>query len=151
MRRFIPFGAMLLAASIAAVPAGAQRGSPPHAWLFGTWTGGLFPAAPHVSARTCQAQPAVIFGQDAVAHASLTLPGMIQRVIETAKAAGNRVDFRFVPVSDAPPGLLGQPDLAATGFGCESPDVLHVERKGPNEITFPGCRDFPNPLVRCPG
>jgi len=35
------------------------------------------------------------------------------------------------------------------GFGCPSPDVLHVQRRGENEISFPGCNDFPYPLVRC--
>jgi hypothetical protein len=39
----------------------------------------------------------------------------------------------------------------AQGFGCANPDELHVERRNNNEIVFPGCADFPNPLVRCPG
>jgi hypothetical protein len=36
------------------------------------------------------------------------------------------------------------------GFGCISPDVLRVQRRTENEITFPDCKDFPYPLVRCP-
>ena len=55
-----------------------------------------------------------------------------------------------MPAANTPSDLLGRPDQAAGGFGCESPDVLHVERVKQNEISFPGCKDFPNPLVRCP-
>ena len=34
--------------------------------------------------------------------------------------------------------------------GCASgPDVLRVERRGPDEIAFPGCGEFPSPLKRC--
>ncbi len=150
MHRSLPLAAMLLAAAFPALPAGAQRGQPPHAWLFGAWTGGLFPAAPHLSAQTCQSQPAVVFRQDVVARASLIQPGLTQRVVETANATRDRVEFRFVPAGDTPGSMLGQPASAAAGFGCDSPDVLHVQRMGPNEITFPGCKDFPNPLVRCP-
>ena len=152
MRRFSPLAA-LLAPALLTAPALAQRTQPPHAWLFGTWTGGLFPAAPHLSAKACESQPVVVFQQDVVAHASLIAPGLTRRVIETANAAPDRVEFRFVPASNTPNSLLGQSEPGqsdAAGFGCESPDVLHVERKGRNEITFPGCKDFPNPLVRCP-
>ena len=46
---------------------------------------------------------------------------------------------------------------AACGVGAlfavmtylQNPDVLHVVRRGENEIAFPGCADFPNPLIRC--
>ena len=150
MRRLLPLAAMLLAATAPSLPAQAQRGQPPHAWLFGTWAGGIFPVPPHGSAKACQSGPTVVFSQDAVAHASLMQPGLTQRVIETAKVSGPRVEFRFVPAANTPSDLLGQPDQAAGGFGCESPDVLHVERVKHDEISFPGCKDFPNPLVRCP-
>ncbi len=155
MRRSPPIfplalAAMLLAAAHPAPPAAAQRRPPPHAWLFGAWTGGLFPVAPDLATEACRSQPSVVFGQDAVARASLIQPGMTQRVIETANATRGRVEFRFVPANDTPGDALGQPDPAASGFGCELPDVLHVQRMGPDEITFPGCKDFPNPLVRCP-
>ena len=146
----LALAAMLLAAASPALPATAQRGRPPHAWLFGAWTGGLFPVAPGLAAEACRSQPSVVFQQDVVAHASLTQPGLTRRVVETANATPGRVEFRFVPASDTPSDVLGQPDPAASGFGCESPDVLHVKRTGPNEITFPGCKDFPSPLVRCP-
>ncbi len=147
----LALAAMLLAAALPASPAGAQRGQPPHAWLFGAWTGGLFPVAPQLSTEACRSQPSVVFGQDVVARSSLIQPGMVRRVIETASTARGRVEFRFVPAGDnTSSNVLGQPDAAVSGFGCESPDVLHVQRMGPNEITFPGCKDFPNPLVRCP-
>ena len=35
------------------------------------------------------------------------------------------------------------------GFGCPDPNVLPVQRRGENEIAFPGCTDFPFPLIRC--
>ena len=36
------------------------------------------------------------------------------------------------------------------GFGCEGGmDVLRVERRGPDEIVFPDCREFVSPLKRC--
>lgn len=150
MRRSLPLAAMLLAAALPTLPAAAQRGLPPHAWLFGAWTGGLFPAPLHPSAASCQSRATVVFGQDVVARASLTQPGLTQRVVETANVTRGRVEFRFVPASATPRDLLGQAEPATSGFGCDSPDVLYVQRKGPNEITFPGCKDFPNPLVRCP-
>jgi hypothetical protein len=134
----------------------AQSAAPPHAWLFGAWTGGLFPAPPHPTAESCLAQPTVIFMRDVVLRATLTDVTYVQRVVATARTRGGHADFTFAPV--APPaagsGLLGALQGVGTtpqGFGCASPDELHVERKSANEITFPGCADFPNPLVRCPG
>lgn len=126
------------------------QGQPPHAWLFGTWTGGLFPAPSGLSAQTCQ--PVAIFTRDVVMRATLLDPNPVQRVIETVRATPAGTEFRFVAVPPAPAsgGLL---DLAApptTGFGCADPDALVVQRRGANEIAFPGCADFPNPLVRCP-
>jgi hypothetical protein len=36
------------------------------------------------------------------------------------------------------------------GFGCSgNPNLLRVERRGPDEITFPDCSEFPSPLKRC--
>ena len=55
------FGAAVL--PVAATPASAQQ-APPHAWLFGSWTGGLFPAPSNVTAQTCLATPVVIFTRD---------------------------------------------------------------------------------------
>jgi hypothetical protein len=155
MRRIARLAAVLTLAAAPALGASppaapAQRSTPPQSWLFGTWTGGLFPVAPSLAAQTCRTQPVVVFTPDVVAHAFLVQPGMAQRVVETASVDASRVEFRFVPASDTPAGVGAQLDPAAAGFGCESPDVLHVQRDGANEITFPGCKDFPNPLVRCP-
>ncbi len=147
MRRTL---SLCLATLILAAPgaAFAQASTlPPHAWLFGTWTGGIFPAPPNVSSQACLSQPVVIFTRDLVMRATLTEQLLTQREIETARAAPQGAEFRFA-AARAAPGLLGG-GLRGIGFGCESPDVLHVQRRGENEIAFPGCADFPNPLVRC--
>jgi hypothetical protein len=136
-------------------PARAQGTAPPHAWLFGSWTGGLFPAPSGLTAETCLAQPVMIFTRDVVLRATLTEQTYSQRIVTTARATPTGFEFRFEPASsataEAGADLLG---LAApaqqAGFGCESADVLHVQRRGDNEISFPACSDFPNPLVRCP-
>ena len=151
MRRL---AAALLALAIAG-DAAAQSGPPPHAWLFGAWTGGLFPAAQHLTAEACLAQPSVVFTRDVVLRASLTDATYVQRVVATARASTGRTDFTFASVpatSGATDPLTGLPTTgsAAQGFGCAGPDELHVARVSANEITFPGCADFPNPLVRCP-
>jgi hypothetical protein len=151
MRRTALTAALLLAGCLGASPLGAQ-GLPPHAWLFGAWTGGLYPAPTQPSPQQCLAHPVLIFTQDVVLRATLTDVQFVQRVIATARATPHGVDFAFAPGVAAPEGgLLAAAPTPATGFGCASPDVLHVERHGANEITLPGCADFPNPLVRCPG
>jgi hypothetical protein len=127
MRRF----AILLAAILMLAP-GAPRAqtaapAPPHAWLFGAWTGGIFPAPSAMTAQQCLAQPTVIFTRDLVMR------------------------FEAAPIPPANANLLGLTPPTTVGFGCSSPDELHVVRKGENEITFPDCSDFPYPLVRCPG
>ena len=140
-----------------APPAEAQSNMPPHAWLFGTWTGGLFPVSGAISAQQCLAQPVVIFTKDIVLRASLTDLSYAQRVIETARTDPGTTDFKFAPAQGSATGggsgagLLGLSQPAAVpGFGCETPDVLHVRKRSDNEIEFPGCAEFPNPLVRCP-
>jgi hypothetical protein len=148
--------ACLLAATLLAtssLTASAQQGQPPHAWLFGTWTGGLFPATSSMTAQACLATPVVIFTRDVVLRATLTEATYEQRVVETARTDPNGTEFRFAPAANEAPinPLLGVPDATQNrGFGCEDPNVLHVHRRGDNEISFPGCADFPNPLVRCP-
>lgn len=131
-------------------PAGPPQ--PPHAWLFGTWTGGIFPAAPKVSAQACLSQPVVIFTRDVVLRATLTSELYTQRVIESARTGRGGAEFRFSraasPVAD-PFGLAGP--AGEPGFGCaDGSDVLQVERHSADEIAFPRCADFPYPLVRCP-
>jgi len=137
-------------------PARPQAAPQPHAWLFGAWTGGLFPAPSGLTAETCLAQPVVIFTRDLVLRATLTDPTYTQRVIATVRATSSGFEFRFDPgassATAAAGGVLGLAGPAQeAGFGCEGPDVLHVQRRGANEIEFPGCADFPSPLVRCPG
>jgi hypothetical protein len=131
-------------------PRAQGAGQPPHAWLFGTWTGGLFPAPSNLSAASCMGEPVVIFTRDIVLRATLTDISYTQRVIATARTNPGVTDFQFAPSAAPQSGLFGAAPPAQIGFGCESPDVLHVQRRGENEISFPGCADFPNPLVRCP-
>jgi len=154
MRR-ITFAMSLLSAVVAGTsPTYSQRsGAPPQAFLLGAWTGGLFPAPSVLSAQQCLAQPTVIFTQDVVMRATYTDAFYVQRLIETARGTGNGVDFQFSP-SASPAAAAGLPGFTGgdtTGFGCDSTDVLHVQRITANQIRFPGCRDFPFPLVRCPG
>ena len=137
-------------------PAPAQQGpaQPPHAWLFGTWTGGLFPPPTSISAEVCLSQPVVIFTRDLVMRAQLTDQLYVQRLIETALTTTKGVQFRFASVAPAmSAGLLlrdAPPVPPGVGFGCEGPNELAVERHGENQITFPNCGDFPYPLLRCP-
>jgi len=148
--------AVAVLALLMLAPAGHAAAPPPHAWLFGAWTGGLFPVTGTVSAQACLAQPTVIFTRDVVLRASLTEPSYTQRIVATAQTRGNATDFVFAPAVDpavsAGSALLQvAPPKPPAGFGCESADVLHVQRRSDNEIVFPGCADFPEPLVRCPG
>ena len=151
MRRLL--AALLCLATVA--DAAAQPAAPPHAWLFGAWTGGLFPAAAHPTAEACLAQPSVIFTRDVVMRATLTDVTYQQRVVATANVRGDRTDFTFAPVpaqSGPTDPLTGLATAVAggQGFGCAGPDELHIVRRSNNEIVFAGCADFPNPLVRCP-
>jgi hypothetical protein len=147
--------AVCLIAALLATPASAQQAGPPHAWLFGSWTGGLFPVPSGLTAEACLAQPVVIFTRDVVLRGSLIDQVYHQRLIETARSSPAGAEFRLQPAENAAgvvtSGLLGvtapPPEL---GFGCENADVLHVQRRGENVISFPGCKDFPEPLVRCP-
>ncbi len=165
-RTVVPFAAALaLAAALvfpfasiarAQQPASQQAAPPqsaqaPHAFLFGAWTGGLFPPPSSVTAPECLGEPTIIFTRDVVLRATLTDVLYVQRAVETARGTGQGIDIHFVAAGAqqaAPAALgLGTPGL---GFGCETPDVLHVRRLSENEISFPGCREFPFPLVRCP-
>ncbi len=139
-----------LAQSAFPAPARAQTTATPHAFLFGAWTGGLFPPPSVVSARTCLAQPSVIFTRDVVMRATLTDVLYIQRMIETARGTGNGVDIQLIPAQPQPGQALLAAAAPGQGFGCETPDALHVQRLTNDEIRFPGCKDFPFPLVRCP-
>jgi hypothetical protein len=155
MRRFaILLTAILLLLAPAPPRARAAPQLPPHAWLFGAWTGGLFPAPSGLTAQECLAQPTVIFTRDVVLRATLTDTLYTQRIIESARLTTTGTEFRFTSAASTPTTgstLLGLNGPPLVGFGCSSPDELHVVRRGENEITFPGCGDYPYPLVRCPG
>ena len=147
MRRLTLCVLAALLAAPASTPVLAQGGLPPHAFLFGTWTGGLFPVPPGALApQVCLSQPVVVFTRDLVMRATLTSQFLVEREVDTVRASPAGFEFRFGAI-DIPPLLGGSPPQP--GFGCESADVLHVQRRGENEISFPGCAEFPNPLVRC--
>lgn len=125
-------------------------GEPPHAWVFGSWTGGIFPAGETEGPR-CTGQPTVIFTRDVVLRASALDVSYRQRLVETVAAEPQALEFRFVPAQaqNTPFGPRVPPDA---GFGCPSgPNALRVERRGENEIVFPNCAEFPSPLRRCVG
>ncbi len=154
MRRIACLIATLALAALQGAPARAQANLPPHAWLFGAWTGGIFPPPSTISAQECLAMPVVIFTRDIVMRAVITDTFYTQRLVAFARATGNGVEFSFTPASETAPagpfGLSPGSNANAAGFGCASPDILRVQRSTENEITFPGCTDFPYPLVRCP-
>ncbi len=148
MRRRFLLGGLVAAPGLAlpplAAPALAQRPRtpPPHAWVFGSWTGGQFPPGDG-SGPECVGAPTVIFTRDLVMRATALDLTLRQRIIETVALTPNGLEFRFAPLGQ---GRL-PPDFA---FGCASnPNLLRVERRGEDEITFPGCTEFPSALRRC--
>ena len=153
MRRFACLIMTLALAALPTVPARAQRNLPPHSWLFGAWTGGVFPPPSTLSAQECFAFPVVIFTRDIVMRAVTTDQLYTQRLVETARVTADGVEFRFTPsLASAPAGPFNPSPSGGNevGFGCGSPDILRVQRHTENEISFPGCTDFPYPLERCP-
>lgn len=153
MRRIACLIVILALAALPTVPARAQRNLPPHSWLFGAWTGGVFPPPSALSAQECFAFPVVIFTRDIVMRAVTTDQLYTQRLVETARVTAEGVEFRFTPSSASVGAGPFNPSPSGgneVGFGCSSPDILSVQRHTENEISFPGCTDFPYPLVRCP-
>jgi hypothetical protein len=143
---------MLVAATMLALggSGAAQQGEPPHAWVFGSWTGGIYPPGETEGPR-CTGQPTVIFTRDVVLRASTLEVPYRQRLVETVAAEPQALEFRFVPAQpqSTPFGMRLPPD---SGFGCPGgSNALRVERRGPNEIVFPNCAEFPSPLRRCAG
>jgi hypothetical protein len=131
-----------------AQPAAPQGSGLPHGWLLGSWTGGIYPAGDTEGER-CIGQPTVIFTRDIVLRQATLDIAYRQRPIETVAAAGpDGVEFRLAPPAPAMTAM-GPRIPPDSGFGCDNPNVLRVERRGPNEIAFPGCRDFPSTLKRC--
>lgn len=142
MRRFLTLASLTLALAVPA--AVAQQPAPPHEWLFGAWTGGVFPPADNSNPR-CLGQPTMIFMRDVIMRATPLDFAYRQRLIETVAAREDGVDFRLTPVPV--PGGRIPPDFA---FGCAGgPDSLTVERRSPDEIVFPNCAEMPFPLRRC--
>lgn len=129
----------------------AQQGNePPHAWVFGSWTGGIFPPTETQGPR-CTAQPSVIFTRDVILRAPTLDVPYRQRLIETVTAGPNALEFRFVP-APAQNTPLGPRVPSDVGFGCQGgANILRVERRGADEIVFPDCSEFPSPLRRCVG
>ncbi|MBX9753070.1 MAG: hypothetical protein K5Q68_26015, partial [Roseococcus sp.] len=65
-----------------------------------------------------------------------------QRAIETVGLTPDGLEFRLVPVPGRAPLEIG--------FGCDAnPNLLRVQRRGPDEVVLPGCGEFPGPLRRC--
>jgi hypothetical protein len=96
----------------------------------------------------------VIFTRDIVMRAVITDQIYTQRLVETARVTAEGVEFRLTrppAVASGPFSLSPGGGINDVGFGCISPDILRVQRHTENEISFPGCTDFPYPLVRCPG
>ncbi len=146
MRVFLLVAAMGLA--LGGSGSAQQGGQPPHAWVFGSWVGGIFPPSETAVAR-CLGQPTVIFTRDVVLRGSALDVAYRQRLVETVTAEPDALEFRFVQVQaqSTPFGARLPPDV---GFGCPGgPNALRVERRGPNEIAFPDCAEFPSPLQRC--
>jgi hypothetical protein len=158
-------GIILPALLLSPAPASAQASSTPaqagtqtalpHAWLFGSWVGGLFPPPVSLSGQECLASPTVIFTRDAVLRASPTDVTYNQSLVETVRAVSGGFEFRLAQPaqSAASTGAFGMaPDPAGTnaGFGCTDPSLLRVQRRGEDMISFPNCPEFPYPLVRCP-
>ena len=138
----------------AAAPAPTQ-GTLPHAWLYGAWTGGLFPPPVTLSAQECLANPSVIFTRDAVLRASPTDVTYQQSLVETVRAIPGGVEFRLASATPAAPstnafGLPAQTTAQDAGFGCNNADLLRVQRRGEDQIAFQACPAFPYPLTRCP-
>lgn len=125
------------------------RQGPPHAWAMGVWTGGVFPAG-DTEGPACYANATVIVLRDVVLRVSSLDVAYRQRLIETvATTPTGQLEFRLVPPAPVGSafGARIPPDI---GFSCEGgPNILRIERQGPNEISFPDCREFPSPLKRC--
>ena len=127
-------------ALLVAHPLAAQAPAPPPlASLVGAWAGGIVPPPVTLSAQECLAEPSVIFTGDVVMRIELNDPAYSQRVITGARATEGGMEL-----------VLGaSPAMRPASFGCADPNVLNVQRQGDNQISFPQCREFPYPLIRC--
>src|SRR5918993_2637051 len=120
-----------LAGAVDDAGAQANRPGPPHDWVFGAWTGGIFPIG-EGDPVFCLGTPTVIFTRDLVMRVSALDVAYHQRTIETAATMPDGgLEFRFVPAAQLARAMGGRlpPDI---GFGCGgSPDLLRVQRRGP--------------------
>ena len=144
----LPLAATL---DLAVEEAGAQqqpRQGPPHEWMYGAWTGGQFPPGEGDS-PACFGGATVIVTRDVVMRSTALDTAYRQRTIETVGQTPNGLEFRFSPAAPIV-GPLGARMPTDAGFGCDgNPNLLRVERRGPNEVVFPKCSEFPSPLKRC--
>ncbi len=131
---------LFLAGPALPVAALAQSG-PPHAWLFGTWTGGIFPAV-ETEGPNCFGNAVVIFTRDVIMRMANLDVAYRQRLIETVALTPDGLEIRLLPYGGRP--------LPESGFGCDNnPNLLRVTRRGEDEIAFTGCIEFPSVLRRC--
>lgn len=132
----------LLAAPALVTSALAQtRQGPPHEWMFGSWSGGIFPAVDTVGPG-CFGNVSLIVMRDVIMRVSSLEFSYRQRAIETVAMTPDGLEFRLVPVPGRAP--------AEIGFGCDgNPNLLRVQRRGPDEVVLPGCGEFPGALRRC--
>ncbi|TCI00016.1 hypothetical protein EJV46_04990 [Roseococcus sp. SYP-B2431] len=146
-RSLLPLMSGLLAAPSLALPQAARaqtRQGPPHEWMFGGWTGGIFPAT-ETQGPACFGNVTVIVTRDIVMRVSSLDVAFRQRAIETVAIIPDGLEFRFVPT----PGRAAVPE---SGFGCDNnPNILRVRRVSDDEVLFTDCREFPSPLKRCKG
>lgn len=133
---------LFLATPALALPAHAQgQSGPPHAWLFGTWTGGIFPAV-DTEGPGCFGNAVVIFTRDVIMRMANLDVAYRQRLIETVAPTPDGLEIRLLPAGGRP--------LPESGFGCDNnPNLLRVTRRGPDEIAFTNCVEFPSVLRRC--
>jgi hypothetical protein len=143
---FLLAGALLAAA--APLVAAKAEAVPPHAWLFGAWAGGLYPAPPDMSPTECAARATFVVTRDVIIHSTLTHPTAIQNLIASVRGTPEGTIFALAPTDIKPEVIAGIPE--DLGFGCPQPDVLRVVKVSATEIRFPDCSGFPSPLVRCP-
>ncbi|WP_424812407.1 hypothetical protein [Roseococcus sp. YIM B11640] len=142
-RSLLPVVGGLLAspAVIARAQAPARQG-PPHEWMFGSWTGGIFPAV-ETEGPGCFGNVSLIVTRDVIMRVSSLDISFRQRAIETVALIPNGLEFRLVPVQGRIPEI---------GFGCDNnPNLLRVQRRSDDEVVLPNCVEFPSALRRCKG
>ena len=131
MRRIACLIATLTLAPLHTIPACAQGNVPPHGWLFGAWTGGLFPPPSTLSAQECLALPVVIFTRDLVMRAVITDQLYTQRLVETARHSEGVESGFPARLRQHPPGpsacRLATPTRSASA--ASAPDILRVQRR----------------------